>query len=647
MSVSVFRSSHVLLVFLCLVICPAASLQSAVPDSLVRRLTAVPPSVERVDILNDIAWQIRHNAPDEALAYALRAEHLADSLDYSLGRGWAFRNRGVIQYIQGNYANAMTMNLEALRIFEAEELDEGIASTYINIGLIQWQTGNTDDALQYFLDALPLKASQRITATANANLGLMYTEKAEYEKALRYTRISLELCRQMNDSLGVSRSLNNIGWIYELQLDFDKALREYRRSLAIRENLGDKRRIASVCISIGSVLSEKGQYRRALDFLQRAHALGRGIGERKLVEEAYMYMAEAYAGLGAYEEAYLLKTRYIAIKDSLLDQQISNDIAKLKANFTLEQAEKEVELLKRTNQLQETIAYATSGGLLLVLIFSIISFFGYRSKVRINRQLQATQKQLIVQEKLASLGQLTAGIAHEIQNPLNFINNFSAVSGELIEELQDDNIDAEEREHILNDLKQSVSKINEHGSRADAIVRGMMTHARSSSEDSQVTDINALLGYVVDLASHGTKAMQCKKKLEFLKEFEPSLPSINVVPQDLSQVFLNIMNNAIDAMSERCLTSDDDDFSPSISVRTCVEGSKLVVRIRDNGMGMPESVKNRIFEPFFTTKETGKGTGLGLSISYDIIVQKYGGTMNVHSREAEYTEFEIMLSVNL
>lgn len=647
MSESVVRTPYALLLFLYLVLLPSAVLLSAVPDSLTRRLADVPPSKERVDLLNDIAWQIRHNAPDDALEYALRAEHLADSLDYRIGRAWAFRNRGVAHYIKGNYADAMTLNIEALRIFKAEEFDEGIASTYINIGLIQWQTGNLDDALQYFLDALPLARSQRITATANANLGLVYTNRAEYDEALRYTRISLDHYREMQDSLGISRSLNNIGWIYELQLEFDKALREYRHSLAIREKLGDMRRIASVCISIGSVLSEKEHYRSALAYLQRAHSLGRSIGERKLVEEAYAEMSEVYADMGAFEEAYLYKTRYVAIKDSLMDQQISNDIAKLKADFALEQAEQEVELLKRTNQLQETIAYATSGGLLLVLVFSIISFFGYRSKVRINRQLQATQKQLIVQEKLASLGQLTAGIAHEIQNPLNFINNFSAVSGELIEELQDDTLDPEEHRQILDDLKQSVAKINEHGSRADAIVRGMMTHARSSSEDARITDVNALLGYVVDLASHGTNALQCAKKLEFRKEFEASLPSINVVPQDLSQVFLNIMNNAIDAMSERCLRDDDESFSPTIVISTVVEGSNIVVRIRDNGMGMPESVRNRIFEPFFTTKETGKGTGLGLSISYDIIVQKYGGTMNVHSREFEYTEFEIMLSVNL
>ncbi len=613
------------------------------PDSLVQKLKSTFPTRERVDALNAAAWQLRHNEPETALRYAVQAQRLADSLSYDEGLGWAYRNKGVIEYVRGNYAEAITANLDGLRIFERLENHEGIASAYNNLGVVHWQLGNLGKAKKYLTDALALSPSAYQAATANANLGLIHSERAEYESALRYTRRALELFTQQGELLGASTSLNNIGWIHELQGRFDDALIEYKRSLSIREKLGDKRRIASVCLSIGSVMRQTRRYDEALSYYTRALGLSRGIGEKKQVEDALAGLSKTYAGMDDFERAYEHHLLSVQVKDSLLDENKARELAKVEASFQLDRAEREVELLKRTNDLQATIAYAATGITILVIVFAVISFFGYRSKTRIYKQLQATQQQLIVQGKLASLGQLTAGIAHEIRNPLNFIKNFSEVSKELLEELDQEKDEPERYRLVFSELMQSIEKIREHGNRADAIVSGMMLHARSSPEERQSADVNTLLGYVVELAEQGTKAVQCGKKPEFETRFAAALSPINAVPQDLSQVFLNIINNAVDAVIERCNQNGDEQFTPRISVDTEMRNRSVVVRIRDNGTGIPESVRQRIFEPFYTTKETGKGTGLGLSISYDIIVQKYGGTLNVHSEENQFTEFVISL----
>ncbi|MCB2203838.1 tetratricopeptide repeat-containing sensor histidine kinase [bacterium] len=612
-------------------------------DTLSRKIQEVPLGKERVDVMNDLAWELRHNNPDEAFELALIAQRLADSLQYEEGLGWAYRNEGVVDYILGNYADAVTSNMKALRIFERLEDNNGIASCYLNIGVVHWQVDNHDDALRYFKDALKLNPAAQQRATANANIGLIYTERADYDQALEYSERALEIYRASNDKLGESTALNNIAWIYEKQLKFNRAEKQYLQSLRIREGLGDQRRIASVCISLGEVNSAKGNNNKALSYFSRALALSRQIGDKQQTQDTYAAMAETYASMQNFKEAYRYHIQYAAMKDSIIDEQKALDIAKLEANYRIEQAEQEVMLLKRSQQLQRTIVYATSGGLLLVLIFSVIIFRAYRSKSRINRQLEATQKQLIVQEKLASLGQLTAGIAHEIQNPLNFIKNFSEVSRELLDEMQEVGLEPDQRHQLINDLRQSVEKILEHGKRADGIVRGMMLHARSSSEERQFADVNSILESVVELAGHATTSLQLGEQPVFEKELSSMLPTVKIVPQDLSQVFLNILNNAIDATRERALKHEDDAYAPHITLRTSVRNRAVEIRIHDNGTGIPENVRNRIFEPFYTTKETGKGTGLGLSICYDIIVHKYNGTMEVLSEENTFTEFVVTL----
>ncbi len=262
-----------------------------------------------------------------------------------------------------------------------------------------------------------------------------------------------------------------------------------------------------------------------------------------------------------------------------------------------------------------------------------------------NEEILRTQEQLVVQEKLASLGRLTAGIAHEIQNPLNFVNNFAEVSEELIGDLTAAFEDPEEREVILRELQRSVKKVHEHGKRAQGIVGSMMMHARSSSDERESTDVNLLLRHAVTLAEHSARSNRSVCGPEIRTDLEEGLPALRIVPQELSRVILNLLENALDAVCERRQQMWPDPFTPSILVSSRRSDDALHIRIRDNGTGIPESVNAHIFEPFFTTKPPGKGTGLGLSISYDIIRQHYGGTLSVSTEEGVFTEFVISLPV--
>ncbi|HRF25397.1 MAG TPA: ATP-binding protein, partial [Chitinophagaceae bacterium] len=260
------------------------------------------------------------------------------------------------------------------------------------------------------------------------------------------------------------------------------------------------------------------------------------------------------------------------------------------------------------------------------------------------KELQATQKQLIQIEKMASLGELTAGIAHEIQNPLNFVNNFSEVSKELLEEMKDavEKGNVEDAKEIMNDVIQNLEKINHHGKRADGIVKGMLQHSRSGTGKKELTDINALCDEYLRLAFHGLRAKEKSFNAKFETSLDETVGKINVMPQDIGRVILNLINNAFYAVSER-KKNGETSYDPTVIVTTKKEGGKVLISVKDNGTGIPQKVQDKIFQPFFTTKPTGQGTGLGLSLSYDIVTKGHGGELEVETKEGEGTIFKIIL----
>jgi two-component system NtrC family sensor kinase len=278
-------------------------------------------------------------------------------------------------------------------------------------------------------------------------------------------------------------------------------------------------------------------------------------------------------------------------------------------------AERTAELTKQKNELQET----------LVL-------------------LQATQQQLIQSEKLASLGELTAGIAHEIKNPLNFVNNFSEVSMELIDEMEEELAkgNAAEAITIAANVKQNLEKIIQHGTRADGIVKGMLQHSRASSNTKELTDINKLADEYLRLAYHGLRAKDKTFNAELITNYAENLPEITIVPQDIGRVMVNLFNNAFYAVNQRQKTVTDS-YKPEVSVTTYSENNHITIKVKDNGVGIPDAIKDKIMQPFFTTKPTGEGTGLGLSLTYDTVVKGHGGSLSVKSKEGEGSEFMITL----
>jgi PAS domain S-box-containing protein len=268
------------------------------------------------------------------------------------------------------------------------------------------------------------------------------------------------------------------------------------------------------------------------------------------------------------------------------------------------------------------------------------------------RDLKAAQASLIQAEKMASLGQLTAGIAHEIKNPLNFVNNFASLSVDLLDELKETAAPGfamldEARRNEIDDLTRTLSgnleKINEQGNRADAIVRSMLEHSRGSSGERRSVNLNTLIDEALNLAYHGARARDQSFNITLQRDFDEGIAPITLVPQDITRVLLNLFSNGFYAACRRQSMETTPGFEPTLSVATRELRDAVEIRVRDNGIGIPEEVKDKLFQPFFTTKPTGEGTGLGLSISYDIVTQQHGGSITVDSKVGEYSEFTIQL----
>jgi two-component system NtrC family sensor kinase len=351
---------------------------------------------------------------------------------------------------------------------------------------------------------------------------------------------------------------------------------------------------------------------------------------RKIVELAY---ADFYTSWETYFKAGIIfsliwmlvmliitnkqnKALAIAREKTLEEEKQHKIMAELKADLEVQVHERTAELTQQKEELQSAL-----------------------------NDLKATQTQLIHSEKMASLGELTAGIAHEIQNPLNFVNNFSEVNAELIDELKEELSKGNSKEavEIANDLKTNENKIVEHGHRASGIVKGMLEHSRTGSGEKELTDINKLADEYLRLSYHGLRAKDKSFNADFKTEFDEALPKVNVITQDLGRVILNLINNAFYACTERRRSTDSNDYKPIVTVTTKKTGDKIEISVKDNGAGIPNEIKEKVFQPFFTTKPTGSGTGLGLSMSYDIITKGHGGELKVESKEGVGTEFIILL----
>ena len=325
----------------------------------------------------------------------------------------------------------------------------------------------------------------------------------------------------------------------------------------------------------------------------------------------------------------ILLAREFAQSNNALKQKL-DEVEKLSEKSLAQELEKQQLLASQNEMLEQQVEKRTNE-----LSLSL-------------ENLKQTQSQLIQSEKMASLGELTAGIAHEIQNPLNFVNNFSEVNTELIDELLEERKretrDFKIEDEILNDIKENEKKVNMHGKRADSIVKGMLEHSRNNSGQKEPADINAMADEYMRLSYHGLRAKDKSFNAEINTSFDPKLPRINVVQQDIGRVLLNLFNNAFYAVNQKQQTAATG-YKPEVAVTTSSENGNVIIKVKDNGIGIPDAIKEKIMQPFFTTKPAGEGTGLGLSLTYDMVVKGHGGSIHVNSTGGEGSEFTISLPV--
>ncbi|HTD39796.1 MAG TPA: ATP-binding protein, partial [Mucilaginibacter sp.] len=356
-----------------------------------------------------------------------------------------------------------------------------------------------------------------------------------------------------------------------------------------------------------------------------------------------------------------LAYKYYRMATAAKDSIYSQDRVKQLLSLDFEEKQRQQEIAAAQKEYRATVrTYALIAGLVVLLLLAIIFWRNSSQRKRANLLLQqqkeeiqttlgelkTTQNQLVQSAKMASLGELTAGIAHEIQNPLNFVNNFSEVTAELTGELKEElkNGNTNEAIAIADDIEQNAQKIRHHGKRADFIVKGMLEHSRNSTGERQVTNINVLADEFLKLSYHGLRAKDKNFNADFGTDFDPNLPKINVVQQDIGRVLINLFSNAFYAVNQKSKTTGAD-YKPTVEVSTAKENGSILITVKDNGTGIPENIREKIMQPFFTTKPAGEGTGLGLSLSYDIVVKGHGGSIDVNTKEGEFTEFTVTLPV--
>jgi signal transduction histidine kinase len=436
--------------------------------------------------------------------------------------------------------------------------------------------------------------------------------------------------------------------------EFPKAISYYRRALYTATRSDSKKDLIEICYGFASAFKNLNQLDSAIFYANKVLEINKSIRFFVVKTNTLELLANLYKKRNNSDSAAKYFEWAIAAKDSLFNQGKAVRMQNMTMNEQLRQQNISDE--KKAQKKRITI-YVLAGGLFLSIIVTLIlnslRLQKQKAKIKIERaysDLKATQAQLIQSEKMASLGQLTAGIAHEIQNPLNFVTNFSEVNKELLQELKAEieKGNVEEATALANDVIENQEKINEHGKRADSIVKGMLQHSRSSSGVKEPTNINALADEYLRLAYHGMRAKDKSFNATLKTSYDETIGNINIIPQDIGRVILNLITNAFYAFAEK-KRNNPQDYQPTVTISTKLlkppsGGWGALISVSDNGNGIPTKVLDKIFQPFFTTKPTGQGTGLGLSLSYDII-KAHGGELKVETKEGEGSIFRVQLPV--
>jgi two-component system NtrC family sensor kinase len=665
----------------------SAVAQQAYIDSFKRKASIINNDTLQLILLRNIARSYSELNPDSSYYYAEKALKISRKLDLKLDEGSALREMGYALLNRGNYPRSLQTLLACRAILENPKSEQRV--------LVGKFPG--DDELMYRI-APPHKQRLSDLAFAHQIMGVLYANLNNYERAL----IHHELGRynaDMSGNVPLQSIINmTMARAYLNLKKIDSALISEQLAYEQVMQTGFKRYLGSVLLNMGRIYAAKGNILMANEYYRKSLVASAENGYFRGVVASNLLLADYYIISGKKDSAYsnikdafiaaqnldvpelLLRTykefnRYylmernndstvkyqaliIKINDSLFNTKQTQEFQNI--DFNEQQRQSEIEDAKAA----ERVKYRMWGLITGLAVFLFIAIILYRNSLQrkkanvlLSQQknelettlatLKTTQSQLVQSEKMASLGELTAGIAHEIQNPLNFVNNFSEVNAELIDEMKQqlatDN--KEQALEIANDIKENEEKIIFHGKRADAIVKSMLQHSRSSSNKKEPTDINALADEYLRLAYHGMRAKEKSFNVDVKTDFDITIPNINVIHQDIGRVILNLITNAFYVVTEK-KQQQGENYEPMVTVSTKKAGDKILISVKDNGNGIPQKVLDKIFQPFFTTKPTGQGTGLGLSLSYDIITKGHEGELKVETKEGEGSVFIISIPVN-
>ncbi len=608
---------------------------------------------------------------EEALPHLNEALSLFELLDDLEGQAVVNGLLAIIQRNQGDAVASLKLSYKALELSHRIGFREHEGTELYFIGVTYKQLGNFEKALDYLYQSLHIfrEDENRLFQSYPINIiGSIYFENGDYTKALEYFEEGLVIRQTSLDKLGEAGSLDNIGFTHFKLGNYAQAITYCERSLVIAESTQDERSQSNALLHLAEIYKQTGDIEKATKFSEGSMELKKAIGDRRREAEMLLFLADLYKTVdlnkvlevlnnalqiaeetkmvdllsrthfqlsgyykqdGNYEDAVKHLEAHINLEKEFNKNAIRQKVLTLEITHKAEETRKEADAVKQKNKeltrLNEEIEVQ-------------------RKKLEnALANLKSTQAQLIQSEKMASLGELTAGIAHEIQNPLNFVNNFSEVNKELLsemnEEIEKGNLD--EVKVISKNVIDNEEKINHHGKLADAIVKNMLQHSRQTKGVKEPTDINALCAEYLRLSYHGLRAKDKLFNATIQTDFDETIDKINIIPQDIGRVLLNLYNNAFYTLAEK-KNLQTENYEPSISVSTKKLNDKLEIKVKDNGNGIPQKALDKIFQPFFTTKPTGQGTGLGLSLSYDI-VKAHGGEIRVQTKEGEGSEFIIQL----
>ena len=628
-------------------------------DSLKQQLANAREDPSKVILLHTLSNSYTWSYPDSAIMYAQQALKLAQKIAFERGIGMSTGSIGRALTTLGNYPLALEYGYRTLSFYEKQKDTGQIAYAFSDIGMCYREQGDYNNALKNCLQAVKLGESSHMEiiylSTLWGILGSIYEKNNQVDSAIKYAEKAYQTDKNWSGLLYV------LGSSYAKKGHYTKALKYYdtAQQVAKKNNIGKDfldifNGIALLNISTGNLDSAAWYAKKALEEKAgKSYPLG--------MLEATTLLAGLYESQNKTDSA----LKYVKLTNTLKESLFNREKTIAIQNLLFKEKEKQKELKAQELRYQDRIKfYGLISALFAAFFITLILWRNNRHKQKayalLEKQkyetdtqkakaekalenLKSTQAQLIQSEKMASLGELTAGIAHEIQNPLNFVNNFSEVNSELIAEMKQEieNGNINQARLIAADIQENEQKIMDHGKRAAGIVKGMLQHSRTSTGVRESTDINQLADEYLRLAFHGFKAKDKTFNATLETNYDPGIGMVNIIPQDIGRVILNLITNAFYSVTEKNMLNEQD-YEPRVSVNTKRLTGKINITVRDNGIGVPQKVLDRIFQPFFTTKPTGYGTGLGLSLSYDII-KSHGGELTVKTKEGEFAEFIIAL----